>query len=97
MRMRASTAKITAQHVCGDEFNHRIVSRERRHPFAAAGMKHFALAAREVDNHAGTALDALHRGIAAISEQSLSDESRIVVGEESIVEGEVDALFFERR
>lgn len=76
------------------------VSRRRR-PSRSGSLKKpsgsysIAVAApSRVDDHAGATLDSLDGSIAVVVERDLRDEFRIVVGEKSIVEGEVGRAFF---
>src|SRR3984893_435478 len=81
----------------GDALDEGVAPRERGDPLTAAGMKHFAAAAREVHDHAGAPLYPLDCGVAVVSEPNLRDEFRILIGEVTIVGREVDGFLLECR
>ncbi|MGT2469128.1 hypothetical protein ACVOMV_38095 [Mesorhizobium atlanticum] len=55
-------------------------------------MEHLALAAREIDDHAVSALDLVEVGVARFAEQSLGGEAAVLVGEELVLDRDVGAF-----
>jgi len=87
--------QIACKHIRSNTLDESIVPAERGNPFAASSVEYFTAPAREVHDHAGTALYALDSSVAIISNQNLGSKLRVLIGEESIVNRDVEPFFFE--
>src|SRR5688572_24830919 len=81
-----SIAEIAAEHVGRHALDHRVTSQQPGHPFAAAGVKHLALAAPEIDDHAVRVADLFQVLVAGVAVEHVGDEAAVLVAEELVLD-----------
>src|SRR5690349_16789572 len=79
-------AEITVQNIGGDAFHHRVAAQQSRHPLAASGVKHLALAAPEIDDHAIRIADLFQVLVTGVAIEHIRNETAVLVAEELVLD-----------